>query len=132
MATNDKIVTIDPSELSKVKDNSLNKAQLGFLFQKTPKTYIYTRPGKGGKSWNFVTGGYVKKVLNLMFGWDWDFEVIKFEYNMKAKQCIVLGKLTVRTGGKTIIKNQFHFKKQPYVQSNTDIINRRFIFLLRW
>jgi len=75
------------------------------LLKKTPEKYIKKRPAKGGGQWEFVTGGYVKKCLNLMFGFDWDFEVVKFE--VIGKQAIVLGKLTCRSGNKTIVKQQF-------------------------
>lgn len=101
------LTTITEKELSKVPENLLNKEQLNTLLMGTPKDHIYERPGKGGGRWKFVTGVYVKKVLNMLFGWDWDFEVQEFEYNFPAKQCIVLGKLTVRTKGHTVIKNQF-------------------------
>ena len=111
------IVKINESELSKVKDKLLNADQLDFLFSKTPTKHTYERPAKGGGKWTYVTGVYVKKVLNLIFGWDWDFTVEKFDMNFEAKQAIVLGKLVVRTNGKEIIKMQFgradiKFKKE--------------------
>ena len=99
------IINID--DLGLAESNVLNAKQLQILFKATPPQHIYSRKAKGAGNWNYVTGTYVKKVLNLMFNFDWDFQVEKFEYNMDAKQCIVLGKLTVRTNGKTIIKNQF-------------------------
>ena len=103
----DEIATISRDELSKVKDNLLNTNQLNFLFAKTPAMHIYERPAKGGGKWKYVTGVRVKKVLNLMFGWNWDFLIEKFDVNIEAKQVIVLGKLVVRTGGQEIIKTQF-------------------------
>lgn len=107
MEKKNEIATISKDELSKVKDNLLNTEQLNFLFAKTPDKHIYERPAKGGGKWKYVTGVRVKKVLNLMFGWNWDFIIDKFEINMEAKQVIVLGKLVVRTGGQEIIKTQF-------------------------
>lgn len=101
------MIQVTASELSKVENNSLNKDQLNVLTQGTPSAHIYTRPAKGGGTWNYVTGTYVKKQLNILFGWNWDFEIVSFEYIMEVKQCIVLGKLTVRTVSRTIIKNQF-------------------------
>lgn len=95
------------SVLNKSEKQILNKEQLNFLLGKTPETHIYTRPAKGGGQWKFVTGVYVKKVLNSIFGWDWDFEVVAFDTNMEAKQCIVHGKLTCRANGATVIKHQF-------------------------
>lgn len=101
---------ISSVELSKVKNNSLNAGQLGYLLQKTPKKHVYDRPAKGGGTWSYVTGTYVKKVLNLMFGWDWDFEVVEYKYDLQIKQVFVLGKLTCRTNGNTIVKMQFGTK----------------------
>jgi hypothetical protein len=95
------------SVLNKSEKQILNKEQLNFLLGKTPANHIYTRPGKGGGTWKFVTGTYVKKVLNSIFGWDWDFEIVSFDVNMAAKQAIVHGKLTCRANGATVIKQQF-------------------------
>jgi hypothetical protein len=101
----EEIVRITPKDLSKVEDNSLNINQLKYLLAKTPKTYIKSRPAKGGGTWNYVDGAYVKKVLNLMFGWDWDFEII--EQMMLHGEAIVKGRLTCRSNGRTIVKMQF-------------------------
>lgn len=98
---------ITSQELAKVPDNILNTAQLKMLLGGTPKNHVYTRPAKGGGTWSYVTGTFVKKQLNLLFGWDWDFEVIKFQYELDLNQCIVLGKLTCRSNGRTVVKNQF-------------------------
>ena len=113
----DKLIVLTPEDVTRSESNILTSKQLNFLFQGTPKEHIFKRPGRGGQSWEYVTGTYMKKVLNLMFGWDWDFEVVKFDMMIEAEQCVVLGKLTCRTGEKTIIKNQFgradiKFKKE--------------------
>lgn len=108
------IVTVE--ELSLLKENSLNAEQLQHLLKKTPAKYVKQRPAKGGGTWTYVTGGYVKKVLNLMFGWDWDFEIIDEKIMLEQKEVIVKGKLTCRSGGKTIVKMQY---------GNKDIIFRR-------
>ncbi len=100
-------IGITESDLSKVKENALNKEQLNFLFAKTPGEHTYQRPAKGGGKWTYVTGTYVKKCLNLVFGWDWDFEIIEHEYSLEFKQAIVKGRLTVRSQGKRIVKMQF-------------------------
>lgn len=104
----EKTPEITQSELSKVGTNLLNKNQLNFLFAPTPKKHIYERPAKGGGNWQYVTGTYFKKVLNLMFGWNWDFEIMDEMVNMEAAQVIIKGKLTVRTGNQqAIIKMQY-------------------------
>lgn len=105
------LALVKASDLSMVKHSLLNESQLKLLLAKTPKKYIHKRPAKGGGQWDYVTGGYMKKVLNLMFGWDWDFEITKDTVHIEAGQVIIMGKLTVRvdTGLRvvSIIKQQY-------------------------
>ena len=104
---NNELALVDASDLSLVEDNSLNAKQLKILLKKTPEQYVKKRPAKGGGEWSYVTGGYVKKCLNLMFGWDWDFEIIDEQIMIEAKEVVVKGKLTCRSNGKTIVKMQY-------------------------
>lgn len=97
------------SDLSLANDNSLNAKQLQLLLKKTPSQYVRQRPAKGGGVWHYVSGAYVRKVLNLMFGWDWDFEVLS--EMIQGNQVIVKGKLTCRVNGKAIVKTQFGCKE---------------------
>ena len=97
------------ADLSLANDNSLNAKQLQLLLKKTPSQYVRQRPAKGGGVWHYVSGAYVRKVLNLMFGWDWDFEVLS--EMIQGNQVIVKGKLTCRVNGKSIIKTQFGCKE---------------------
>jgi hypothetical protein len=89
--------------------------QLVHMLQRTPSKYVYTRPGKGGGNWAYVTAGYVTKCLNYIFGWNWDYEkvseptvteIIKL-IESKIDQVWVTGKLTVRgNDGHQIVKTQ--------------------------
>lgn len=99
------LAIITKDDLSLIHDNALNELQLQFVLKRTPKQYVKDRPAKGGGTWKFVSGGYIKKCLNLMFGFDWDFEILDEKYI--HGQVIVRGKLTCRAGGKTIIKTQY-------------------------
>lgn len=110
--TKTEIAIVNKEELSLIKDNNLNERQLAFILKRTPATYVHQRPAKGGGTWSYVTGGYIKKVLNLMFGWDWDFEVVSSE--VLHGQIVILGKLTCRAGGKTIMKMQYGCKDIAY------------------
>lgn len=75
----------------------LNTKQLQFLFKRTPQHHVKQRDAKGGGKWNYVSGGYVQKVLNLMFGWNWDFVINKSEHFLEPiNQVIVHGSLIVR------------------------------------
>lgn len=97
-------------DLGLATDVVLNEKQLQILFKKTPAKHVYQRPAKGGGKWDYVTGTYVRKVLNLMFNFNWDFEVVEHKFDLQLRQAFVLGKLTVRTNDKTIVKMQFGTK----------------------
>jgi hypothetical protein len=101
------VAMVTEKDLAMVEDNAINPNQAKFLLKRTPEKYIKKRPGKGGGQWDYVSAGYIKKVLNLMFGWDWDFEIIDEKILIEAKQVVVKGRLTVRTNGKTIVKMQY-------------------------
>lgn len=100
----DKFFISYDKEMSLV-DSGLGQDQIRFLLGKTPPDHIYKRPAKGGGEWEYVTGTYVQKVLNFVFGWNWDFDVVEqWEYprlNDSPKYVVVKGKLTVR-----VIKNK--------------------------
>jgi len=83
------------------------REQLLQILQRTPKNHIYRRKGKAGMEFEYVTGVYVKKVLNYCFGWLWDFQIVD-----KAKEgdlVWVQGKLSIKdkTGKEMITKEQF-------------------------
>ena len=111
---NQDLALIDPDDLSLVEDNSLNAYQLKMLLKKTPPQYVHKRPAKGGGEWEYVTGGYVKKVLNIMFGFDWSFEIV--DQMIIHGEVVVKGKLTCHSNGRTIVKMQY---------GNKDIICKR-------
>lgn len=100
-----KELIVSERELALVGQNALNKEQLQFLLKRTPEAYIKERPAKGGGKWKYVTGGYVKKVLNLMFGWNWSFEIM--EQSIIQDEVVVKGKLTVTSNGITVTKMQY-------------------------
>lgn len=84
----------------------MSEKQVLRMVQKTPQQHIYTRPAKGGGTWNYVTGNYIEKMLNYIFGWNWDFEVVN--HGKEGDMVWVLGKLTVKDDhGHTITKSQF-------------------------
>lgn len=85
----------------------INEKQFNFLFNKTPQEFTYERPAKGGGKWKYVEGGYVKKVLNFVTGFNWDFEIMDEMVMLDIKQVIVKGKLTLRLQGETVVKMQY-------------------------
>jgi hypothetical protein len=85
---------------------TLTEAQVDFLLQRTPKHEIKLRQGRGGMQFSYVEHGYVTERLNLVFGFNWDFEVV--DKQILEDEVIVEARLTVRTpGGQTIVKTQF-------------------------
>ena len=114
------IAIITSEQLGLSEDTILNDKQLQILFKKTPSKHIYQRPAKGGGKWDYVTGTYIRKVLNLMFNFNWDFEVEEYKFDLQLKQVFVLGKLTVRTNKNTIVKMQFGTKDIMF-RRNSDL-----------
>jgi recombination DNA repair RAD52 pathway protein len=61
-------------ERHKLLVQTFNEAQVDFLMQRTPKHEIKERQGRGGMRFSYVEHGYVTERLNLVFGFNWDFE----------------------------------------------------------
>jgi hypothetical protein len=105
------LVPVEPSALARDQRHqllmqTLNEAQVDFLLQRTPRHEIKTRQGRGGMQFSYVEHGYVTERLNLVFGFNWDFEVT--DKQILDDEVIVEARLTVRTpGGQTIVKTQF-------------------------
>lgn len=102
----------------------VSEKQVMKLIQKTPREHVYSRPAKGGGQWEYVTGVYVKKVLNYVFGWLWDFKITEEKiYGLEEGwgQITVQGELTVKDGrGNTITKTQYGRSEVKY-KKNTKI-----------
>jgi hypothetical protein len=93
----------------------VTEKQILRMVQKTPKQFIYRRKGRGGKEFDYVTGSYVERVLNFVFGFMWDFEVK--EHGLRGDHIWVLGALTVKDGkGNSITKTQFGRKEVAYLK----------------
>ena len=90
-----------------IAKSPITKKQVLQIFQQTPPQHVKTRPGKGGGQWSFVTGVYIKKVLNYVFGWLWDFQII--DKGREGDQVWVQGRLTIKNEKlePIVIKEQF-------------------------
>jgi len=72
--------------------------QIVRILERTPKEKILQRPGKGGRPFKYVSGGYIKDKLNCAFAWLWDSEVVHSEniiVDGKIIQIVVDIKLTI-------------------------------------
>jgi len=79
----------------------LNENQVQKLFNTTPNRWTYKREGKAGQTWRYVKRGYVRRTLDSVFGFNWDFipETTVIEAYEVAKvtgSVIVKGTLTCR------------------------------------
>lgn len=102
------LVVAKPKESKLVLQKTwLSENQLIKMMQRTPQDHIYKRPGKGGQDFEYVTGVYIKKVLNWVTGWNWDFVIEKEE--ILGLQIVVRGRLVVRdpSGKHEIVKTQY-------------------------
>lgn len=98
---------ITTADISKSNDLILSVGQLNGVIGKTPEKAKKIRPAKGGGNWTYVSGSYMKKQLNILFGWNWDFEIVSEQILIEAGEVVVKGKLTCRSNGQTIVKMQY-------------------------
>ena len=101
----------------------ISSKQILKIFQRTPTEHIYQRPGKGGGNWEYVTGVYVKKVLNYVFGFLWDFQII--DKGREGDVVWVQGRLTIRKkdGMPMIIKEQFGRSQIKYLKGTKECLD---------
>lgn len=117
MIKDNELATVTMEEISLAELDVYNSGQAQVLLRKTPKQYVKERPAKGGGKWEYVTGGYVKKVLNLVFSFNWDFEIL--DEQILHGEAIVKGRLTCRSNGHTVVKTQYGNKEIVY-RKNTE------------
>lgn len=122
-----KMMELDFSQVTRTR-SVLNQNQVQKLWNSTPAKYKYQRPAKGGGNWTFAKVSYIRKVLDSVFGFNWDFEVDTslgeaFEVAKLTKMCVVKGTLTVRVvDGSQIVeikKTQFG-RAEVKMKKNTD------------
>lgn len=117
--------------MTEVKGKSVNLAitktwvsdkQIMKMVQRTPQEAVYSRPAKGGGRWNYVTGAYVEKVLNFVFGFMWDFEIV--EHGKEEGTIWVKGRLTVKDpAGHQITKMQFGRADIKYKRGTKEMLD---------
>jgi hypothetical protein len=101
----------------------LEEKQVLKILQRTPAEHRFMRKGKGGGDFEYVTGVYIQKVLNYVFGWNWDFEIVKQELigdvSDSYAQIITTGRLTVKSkDGQSVSKMQNGRADVKHLKSN--------------
>jgi len=68
----------DTHDLIQELGKRLNPTGQKSIPRETPKQFILYRPGRGGKSYPYVEGGYIKTVLNDVFRGEWDWQLVGY------------------------------------------------------
>ena len=99
---NDEIrkLQLDISQVTRTQ-SILNQNQVQKIWNSTPQRYKYSRPAKGGGQWTYIKSSYVRKVLDSVFGFNWNFDIETtlaeaFEIAKLTKVCVVKGSVTGR------------------------------------
>lgn len=117
-------------ELNKIvlQDSPLNPQQIEKLLKATPKGVTKILPG--ANSFEYVPHYYMIKQLNHIFGWKWDFQVVReILPTPPSKQVNVLGRLTVwtTTNSDCIVKEQYGSSsnaKDPFKSAASDALKK--------
>jgi hypothetical protein len=104
---------VTTSELGAYLRQRTVEAQMGLLLQKTPRREIRTRllnpkepEGPRNPRLKYLEHAYVTETLNLLFGFNWDLEVLDQE--RINNEAVVRTRLRVRLAdGSTIVKDSF-------------------------
>lgn len=130
------VVRLTVEDVVKSGNSLLNKKQLNQLLGPTPENARYEKAAKGGGVWVYVKGVYVRKVLNMVFGFDWNFEILSDQvmgsFQDRNEQVICRGRLSCNVRNKdgdlvTVIKkDQYgrcdvkYMKKGGYLDIGND------------
>lgn len=96
-----KKLELDITQVTRTK-SLLSANQIQKIWNSTPQRYKYSRPAKGGGSWTYIKASYVRKVLDSVFGFNWDIirttttTEIQEWIKMGVKQIIVDGYIEAR------------------------------------
>ncbi len=113
-----------PDDFRERLEKKRDEALKGMLMGETPEEVIRQRPGRGRMTFNYVPIAWFIEQLNLIFGHQWDFEVLEHGILDKIKQIWVKGKLTVRGPNSVmVVKTQFGGSTIKYTQDGSQVID---------
>lgn len=122
---------LDINQVSRAK-SVFNQNQIQKIFNSTPARYKYDRPAKGGGTWTYIKSSYVRKVLDSVFGFNWNFDIETtlaeaFEIAKLTKVCVVKGTLTgkVNIDGEwlEVRKTQFGRAEVKFKKNSTELLD---------
>lgn len=94
-------------EFKDIQNSAFTDEQLILLREPTPKSEIEIKKDDNQQEYKSVRGHYMKKRMNLIFGFNYDFEIKSKQYFRNSKETLVEGRLTIRSGSFVIVKEQF-------------------------
>ena len=83
------------------------KEQMKIINRTTPKSEIEIKTDKGGFKYKSVKAAYIKALVMLVSGGNFDFEIKSREYIAITKETLVEGRLTMFTGSNSVSRDQF-------------------------
>lgn len=72
-----------------------NANQVQKIFNTTNAKYKYERPAKGGGKWTYVRASYVRRTLDGLFGFNWNFEILTDDQTA-FQMAVMTGYVTLR------------------------------------
>jgi hypothetical protein len=122
---------LDMSQVARTT-SILNSKQINKIWTSTPRSFKYTRPAKGGGNWTYVKVSYIRKVLDSITGFNWDFDIETslaeaWEVAKLTKQVVVKGRLTIRVkhDGQwvSLTKTQFGRADVKFKKNSTETLD---------
>ena len=107
------------SEMFGNHDSIFSRYQLKIINQPTPKEHIELKVDKDGFKYKSVKASYVKRLVMLVVGGNFDFEIKSREFIASTRETLVEGRLTIYTfEGRAIVREQFG---RHYLNSKTEV-----------
>lgn len=98
---------ISKQQIESLQNAAFTQEQIEEIRKKTPSSEIENKTDENGHSYKSVKGSFMKKKMNLIFGWNYSFQIIEKEFHSASKEVIVLGRMTINTPQGQIIREQF-------------------------
>ena len=108
------------------QDPIFSKAQMKIINRKTPEAQIEIKQDKSGHSYKSVKASYIKSLVMLVTGGNFDFEIKSSEFIPSTRETVCRGRLTIHSTEKSFFRSRkiSSFREQfgqHYLNAKTDI-----------
>jgi len=83
-----------------------NQDQLNFINRRTPPSEIEEKVDDKGEKYRTVSAQYVKKVVTIVTGGNYNFEIKNQEYYHVQKEVVTVARLTIYCDGRVFFREQ--------------------------